>query len=164
MSCPLTPRQSWLSASRFWYPPHCHWRTYTSFHKVIVFGRLQAEIAQGLHDCLTAGMFKQPRVPVLTYWTRCRHAEHCVGRAVALLDLWLGTLLVVGLTTKTEYSGFDPYLLSFHHQNYKMIKLSGFITMQFLQASQFHRYRKYMRQMLYAGQSARPSVPFLSDF
>ena len=51
MSCPLTPRQSWHLASRFWYPPHCHWRTYTSFHKVIVFGRLQAKIAQGLHDC-----------------------------------------------------------------------------------------------------------------
>ena len=93
---------------------------------------------------ITARMFKQPRVPVLTYWTWCRHAEQSVGRAVALLDLRLGTLLVVGLTTKTEYSGFDPYLLSIHHQNYKMIKLSGFITMQFLQASPFHRYRKYM--------------------
>ena len=59
---------------------------------------------------ITARMFMQPRVPVLTYWTWCRHAELGVGRAVALLDLWLGTLLVVGLTTKTEFSGFDPYL------------------------------------------------------
>ena len=111
MSChALTPRRSWHPASRFWYPPHCHRGTYTSFQKVIVFGRLQAEIAQSLHDCLTARMFQQPRVPVLTYWTWCRHAEQSVGRAVAVLDLRLGTLLVVGLTTKTEFSGFDPYL------------------------------------------------------
>ena len=57
---------------------------------------------------ITARMWQQPRVPVLTYWTWCRPAEQSVGRAV--LDLRLGTLLVVGLTTKTEFSGFDPYL------------------------------------------------------
>ena len=116
---------SWQPASRFWYPPHCHWGTYTSFQKVIVFGRLQAEVPQSLHDwyyCANVAAASSARADLLDLVPPCRaeRGASCAWPTVRHTSRR-------GLDHKNWIFWIWP--LSFHHQNYWMTKLSGFITM-----------------------------------